>query len=358
MANGNEGPSGSAPISPQRWERSPRRRFPQPQRPLQQPYEQAATEPSTFRAVTGRKDRSLRHRPLDHMASPSGPSLREATTGQSSKSRGQAQHLPIHVGVARNEPAAEGAQGRSSRTSPYSEPEAKVAQIRGPGAVIVPSPPKEVQAVVKLSPKAQALSLTGPPDFKMQSTKAGEPGIETAGARSSRAQASKGTATDARSKSAQPLRPYLQVQRISPPQVARRAEAGQPSQSRASLAPQPSQRGANVGFPFLSPSFGPPQAAGSSASPRPRFSGRKIRLGIETEFVLAAHEKQNSHNIVGEFVNILARYHNWQVPSEHPRMWPSFYKTDLQKSYNEWAMVLDVTNRTLQEPCKPNSFGE
>jgi hypothetical protein len=95
--------------------------------------------------------------------------------------------------------------------------------------------------------------------------------------------------------------------------------------------------------------YGPPIAPPGSAD-------RKIRLGIESEFLLGAHNKLNSQPDMFMFVEVLAANYNAQIDSKHPRMHDSMRFPDKEIDYSKWSMIWEKTTLTSVEPCKPLLF--
>lgn len=92
-------------------------------------------------------------------------------------------------------------------------------------------------------------------------------------------------------------------------------------------------------------------AAGQSANPSgPEF--RKMRLGIETEFLLEAFNPEHNTTELHRFVAILAKNHDERVNSRHPRMQRSLRQKFHRFNYAEWSIVTEPSIATGEAPCK------
>jgi hypothetical protein len=80
-------------------------------------------------------------------------------------------------------------------------------------------------------------------------------------------------------------------------------------------------------------------AAGSSKSP----GIQKVKIGIETEFYLAARSDHCIEAEVREFVFKLAHLHNTTVPHHYPKMRTSLQPYEDEGSYGTWCMGQDET---------------
>lgn len=77
-----------------------------------------------------------------------------------------------------------------------------------------------------------------------------------------------------------------------------------------------------------------------------------MRLGIETEFLLAARHGDLATDL-NEFVRVLAANHNAKVGSRHRRMRRFLRDPEEEDDYKLWSMAYEQTNATGKSPCKP-----
>ena len=124
--------------------------------------------------------------------------------------------------------------------------------------------------------------------------------------------------------------------------------------------PKGPSRGATAGTASGSSAV-PSSAAGSSraatTSIGPSGSGsRMIKLGVETEFYLAARNRSNSRDHVRDFADILAINYNAQVDRRHPRMWGMRKAQKEPENYTVWSVLLDNSILATASPCKPLSL--
>jgi Putative amidoligase enzyme len=79
-----------------------------------------------------------------------------------------------------------------------------------------------------------------------------------------------------------------------------------------------------------------------------------MRLGIETEFLIAAIKQPDSlREDFSEFVKDLAKKHNSDVDPSHPRMLEHLRGPNEQADFTRWAMTLDETvTRRSWKSCK------
>lgn len=92
-------------------------------------------------------------------------------------------------------------------------------------------------------------------------------------------------------------------------------------------------------------------AGPSVGSHRPGF--RKLRLGIETEFYLAAYNSALVKSNGEAFASGLAADFNTCVGPEHPRMYKFLRRPEDLDDYTQWSMVYDGSIWTQKSPCKP-----
>ena len=103
-------------------------------------------------------------------------------------------------------------------------------------------------------------------------------------------------------------------------------------------------------------SCGPQLNVGRSTSwpfarlPRPPV--RKIRLGIEMEFLLAARSEEYERPYVDDFVELLAQNYNSQISKIHPEMVEYFMSDREENDYRKWSVVEEWTIGTQDSPCK------
>lgn len=88
----------------------------------------------------------------------------------------------------------------------------------------------------------------------------------------------------------------------------------------------------------------------SSGSVGPRI----IKLGIETEFFLAAKKLEDFDISIGGFAKKLAANHNQAVRRPHPQMRPTMRPSYEQGDYARWCLATDgtVSFDTRRSPCK------
>lgn len=81
---------------------------------------------------------------------------------------------------------------------------------------------------------------------------------------------------------------------------------------------------------------------------------RSLRLGIETEFLLAAKFTQLKSSNLPNFVKLLAERHNAYIGRGLPLMDPSLrdYYYHYANDYSKWSMAIDESCDTLRSPCK------
>lgn len=70
---------------------------------------------------------------------------------------------------------------------------------------------------------------------------------------------------------------------------------------------------------------------------------RRIQIGIETEFIIAAMDQNDSGAILADFVETLADNHNEKLPKQHPRMLNILRPYRYEGSYNRWCLVEDFS---------------
>jgi hypothetical protein len=115
-----------------------------------------------------------------------------------------------------------------------------------------------------------------------------------------------------------------------------------------------------TGPPRTGPSGSPPlraasSGAGRSAACTPGSAGCRIRLGIETEFLIAAIMQPDAlREDLSKFVKDLAKKHNADVDPSHPRMLEHLRGPNEQADFTRWAMTLGETvTRRSWKSCKP-----
>jgi hypothetical protein len=127
---------------------------------------------------------------------------------------------------------------------------------------------------------------------------------------------------------------------------------------------------ASAGYPTIPPprakvqttssSVRPPHSAGAgTAAGSPMITSqsgpRIINIGIETEFLLAAHREDHAAETLEEFARILAADHNLRVRGTQKRMRIGLRSMEYIGEYTEWCLVKDYTIERHTSPCKPFS---
>jgi hypothetical protein len=103
----------------------------------------------------------------------------------------------------------------------------------------------------------------------------------------------------------------------------------------------------------------------TTTSPRPltrplyKLRGSRFRvmkLGIETEFYLAAHNPIHNRGSLPDFVTVLAENYNKQIPVHHPRMLETIRPYRYTGPYDKWCLLKDESLGSNWLPCKPLLF--
>lgn len=79
---------------------------------------------------------------------------------------------------------------------------------------------------------------------------------------------------------------------------------------------------------------------------------RRLRLGIETEFYLAAYNRDLVKADFTGFTHALVNLYNIQVPPEHPRMHAYDWMPEFPEDHTEWGIDFEETNRRPNSPCE------
>jgi hypothetical protein len=79
---------------------------------------------------------------------------------------------------------------------------------------------------------------------------------------------------------------------------------------------------------------------------------RLIKVGIETEFFLAAPNPGLNHTTLEGFVAKLTQRHNEQVPRPHPRMLETLRPYNYTGPYTKWSLLQDSSLGSTSVPCK------
>ena len=96
----------------------------------------------------------------------------------------------------------------------------------------------------------------------------------------------------------------------------------------------------------------PVQANGCSSTSPPESVVRPIKIGIESEFYLAARNTANSRDTLEDFIDILTAKHNRQLPA-HSQMRRTLRPYEYSGNYyGKWCFVKESTIGTVHEPCK------
>jgi hypothetical protein len=96
-------------------------------------------------------------------------------------------------------------------------------------------------------------------------------------------------------------------------------------------------------------------AAGSLTSAS-QSGPRILNIGIETEFILAAHREDHSAETLEEFAMILAADHNLRVRGTQKKMRRDLRPMGYSDEYTDWCLVRDDTIERQRAPCKPLLF--
>jgi hypothetical protein len=107
----------------------------------------------------------------------------------------------------------------------------------------------------------------------------------------------------------------------------------------------------------------PPRKTATSPRPltRPLYKlrgsrFRVMKLGIETEFYLAARNPINNRGNLPDFVTILAENYNKQMPVHHPRMLQTMRPYSYTGPYDKWCFLKDESLGSNWLPCKSLLF--
>lgn len=79
---------------------------------------------------------------------------------------------------------------------------------------------------------------------------------------------------------------------------------------------------------------------------------RHLRLGIETEFLLAARNPHHDRPRLDHFAEVLAANHNAYVGRQYPRMNSTLLAPNDPDDNTKWSMVYESTNWRDRSPCK------
>jgi hypothetical protein len=152
--------------------------------------------------------------------------------------------------------------------------------------------------------------------------------------------------------------PSTNTPRESSLSVASNTAAGTPTKAR--IIPRPNELPGLLKTPCDGTQAArlPVEAAGPS--PSPGSASRLIRLGIEAEFLLAAHNRSKNRHHMNNFAKTVAKGHNAHTAFENPE-YPPMRESLLQcfhpDDYTEWCLVTDITlTNTGRAPCKQIPF--
>lgn len=81
-----------------------------------------------------------------------------------------------------------------------------------------------------------------------------------------------------------------------------------------------------------------------------------LRLGMETEFLLAARHPDRHREDIRDFVRDLAVRYNRELRFPQPRMLQEIKLPADPVDYKTWSFVYEVSNATTREPCMPPSL--
>jgi hypothetical protein len=79
---------------------------------------------------------------------------------------------------------------------------------------------------------------------------------------------------------------------------------------------------------------------------------RLMKIGLETEFYLAARNPINDRGNLPEFVTVLARNYNKQISVRHPRMLETMRAYRYTGPYDKWCLLRDESLGSNWLPCK------
>jgi hypothetical protein len=140
-----------------------------------------------------------------------------------------------------------------------------------------------------------------------------------------------------------------------------RAAAGSSKDRRSEIQPAADVSTGLIRVPDrgMGPLRMPPSsvAAERPSASLPDRASRKIRLGIEMEFLLAAKTEKHDRPSVDEFVGLFAQNYNAQVAEIHPGMVGYLMSGEEEHNYTEWSMVQEWTIVTQDSPCEPLPTG-
>jgi hypothetical protein len=75
-------------------------------------------------------------------------------------------------------------------------------------------------------------------------------------------------------------------------------------------------------------------------------------IGIETEFLLEATNKDFHTDDTQHLVKVLARNHNKVMPFGYPQMKEGERRGPELDKYEKWVLEIDRVHRILQAPCE------
>lgn len=147
------------------------------------------------------------------------------------------------------------------------------------------------------------------------------------------------------------ITPYRQ-ETVSPSIIPHYPPLGSPTsmpiiQSERSMKPP---RGSS---PISPPLTGQPYLAKGITEVVAGSEKRVIKIGIETEFEVAACHEDNQRAMLTDFVKNLANNHNTLVHKRHHRMQTYVRRYNYRGVYNKWCMVEEPSIAGNKcEPCK------
>lgn len=100
----------------------------------------------------------------------------------------------------------------------------------------------------------------------------------------------------------------------------------------------------------------PPQRPEGTADPAKISSSsgfRAIKIGIETEFYLAARSTKHFNHMIDDFAMTIAVNHNKQVQAPRPRMREGLRPYNYIGPYTEWCLVEEGSVGSEKSPCRP-----
>ena len=150
--------------------------------------------------------------------------------------------------------------------------------------------------------------------------------------------------------------PGLGGTKQQPGRVAGEARSGPPPKAPASSRPSRSPRlvaGGSVVPSRITSCLSAAESSSASSSSYPESELQCMRLGIESEFYLAALDPKNNAATIEGFVEQLASNHNKVVGDKYCQMHHILDHHDMSHDYTKWNMVTEPTMELkIAPPCK------